>query len=186
MSGNSYSGRFRINSVNSSDILPICSNSAHYSDIVKENFFDHLNTSVDTQCHLFKNLNGNKLHQCDHIPNCQIDGLFESSCSKLSNPGSVDLMLPLNNTTDLYTLHSDSPMSVDLHLSSSSQDKQPDENLATSRKLGKKAEEIIDTGPNGRFLKFCKEIGRGAFKTVYKGLDTETGVAIAWCEINVS
>ena len=186
MSSNACSGRFRIHSVNSSDILPTCSNSAHYSDIVNDKFFDHLKTSVDTQCHLFTNLNATKLHQADLISNCQMDGLFESSCSNLSNPGSVDLMIPLDNTTDLYTLHSDSPISVDLHLTSSTQDKQSEESLVTTRKFGKKAEEIIDTGPNGRFLKFCKEIGRGAFKTVYKGLDTETGVAIAWCEINVS
>lgn len=37
-----------------------------------------------------------------------------------------------------------------------------------------------------RFLKYDLEIGRGSFKTVYKGLDTETGVAIAWCELQVS
>lgn len=37
-----------------------------------------------------------------------------------------------------------------------------------------------------RFLKYDMEIGRGSFKTVYKGLDTETGVAIAWCELQVS
>jgi hypothetical protein len=36
-----------------------------------------------------------------------------------------------------------------------------------------------------RFLKFDIEIGRGSFKTVYKGLDTETGVQIAWCELQV-
>lgn len=36
-----------------------------------------------------------------------------------------------------------------------------------------------------RFLKYDIEIGRGSFKTVYKGLDTETGVAIAWCELQV-
>ncbi|XP_022249285.1 serine/threonine-protein kinase EDR1-like isoform X2 [Limulus polyphemus] len=39
-----------------------------------------------------------------------------------------------------------------------------------------------DTSPDGRFLKFEEEIGRGSFKTVYKGLDTATGVAVAWCE----
>ena len=38
---------------------------------------------------------------------------------------------------------------------------------------------------NGRFNKFDIEIGRGSFKTVYKGLDTETGVAVAWCELQV-
>uniref|UniRef100_A0A8C9D4Q1 non-specific serine/threonine protein kinase n=1 Tax=Panthera leo TaxID=9689 RepID=A0A8C9D4Q1_PANLE len=36
---------------------------------------------------------------------------------------------------------------------------------------------------DGRFLKFDIEIGRGSFKTVYKGLDTETTVEVAWCEL---
>ncbi|MXQ92507.1 hypothetical protein E5288_WYG001120 [Bos mutus] len=38
---------------------------------------------------------------------------------------------------------------------------------------------------DGRFLKFDIEIGRGSFKTVYKGLDTETTVEVAWCELQV-
>lgn len=42
-----------------------------------------------------------------------------------------------------------------------------------------------DTSPCGRFLKFEEEIGRGSFKTVYKGLDTSTGVAVAWCELQI-
>jgi WNK lysine deficient protein kinase len=29
-------------------------------------------------------------------------------------------------------------------------------------------------------------LGRGSFKTVYRGLDTETGVAVAWCELQGS
>ncbi|XP_050413122.2 uncharacterized protein LOC126827703 isoform X3 [Patella vulgata] len=41
----------------------------------------------------------------------------------------------------------------------------------------------LSTSPNERFLKFDIEIGRGSFKTVFKGLDTETGVAVAWCEL---
>ena len=72
----------------------------------------------------------------------------------------------------------------------------------------------IDQGPDPdqRYLKFDEEIGRGSFKTVFKGesisgslfkaeilkllflmylyfttfwsgLDTETGVAVAWCEL---
>ncbi|KAB0342473.1 hypothetical protein FD754_019399 [Muntiacus muntjak] len=38
----------------------------------------------------------------------------------------------------------------------------------------------VATSPSGRFLKFDIELGRGAFKTVYKGLDTETWVEVAW------
>ncbi|PAV58687.1 hypothetical protein WR25_10069 [Diploscapter pachys] len=44
-------------------------------------------------------------------------------------------------------------------------------------------EKPIDKSPNGQFLKFDEELGRGSFKTVYRGLDTETGVAVAWCEL---
>lgn len=48
------------------------------------------------------------------------------------------------------------------------------------------AEKAQATSPDGRFLKFEEEVGRGSFKTVYKGLDTLTGVAVAWCELQVS
>ena len=41
----------------------------------------------------------------------------------------------------------------------------------------------IDNSPDGRYLKFDEEVGHGSFKTVYKGLDTDTGVAVAWCEL---
>lgn len=47
-------------------------------------------------------------------------------------------------------------------------------------------EKVVSSSPNGRFLKFDYEIGCGSFKTVYKGLDSETGVHIAWCELQVS
>ncbi|KAL0277213.1 UNVERIFIED_CONTAM: hypothetical protein PYX00_004572 [Menopon gallinae] len=44
-------------------------------------------------------------------------------------------------------------------------------------------EKAIGVSPDGRFLKFEEEIGRGSFKTVYRGLDTQTGVSVAWCEL---
>lgn len=47
-------------------------------------------------------------------------------------------------------------------------------------------EKPIDRSENGRFLKFDEELGRGSFKTVFRGLDTETGVAVAWCELQES
>ncbi|XP_032893424.1 serine/threonine-protein kinase WNK1 isoform X11 [Amblyraja radiata] len=60
-----------------------------------------------------------------------------------------------------------------------------------ARNLERKAQEdnedietkAVGTSPDGRFLKFDIEIGRGSFKTVYKGLDTETTVEVAWCEL---
>ncbi|NXA14985.1 WNK3 kinase, partial [Sapayoa aenigma] len=41
----------------------------------------------------------------------------------------------------------------------------------------------VATSPGGRFLKFDVELGRGAFKTVFKGFDTDTWVEVAWCEL---
>lgn len=46
-------------------------------------------------------------------------------------------------------------------------------------------DEAVDVSPDGRYLKFDEEIGRGSFKTVYRGLDTQTGVSVAWCELQV-
>lgn len=45
--------------------------------------------------------------------------------------------------------------------------------------------QAVASSPDGRFLKFNIEIGRGSFKTVYRGLDTETTVEVAWCELQV-
>lgn len=47
-------------------------------------------------------------------------------------------------------------------------------------------DEPVCVSPCGRFFKYDKEVGRGSFKTVYRGLDTQTGVAVAWCELLVS
>jgi WNK lysine deficient protein kinase len=47
-------------------------------------------------------------------------------------------------------------------------------------------EKPIDESPTKRFLKYDTEIGHGSFKTVYKGLDTESGVPVAWCELHVN
>ncbi|XP_059489439.1 serine/threonine-protein kinase WNK3-like isoform X2 [Neocloeon triangulifer] len=64
----------------------------------------------------------------------------------------------------------------------------PDSN-ATSENIKAKGENDEDEGkavavsPDTRFLKFDEEIGRGSFKTVYRGLDTVAGVAVAWCEL---
>lgn len=46
--------------------------------------------------------------------------------------------------------------------------------------------QAVASSPDGRFLKFNIEIGRGSFKTVYRGLDTETTVEVAWCELQVT
>ncbi|XP_038266221.1 serine/threonine-protein kinase WNK2 isoform X15 [Dermochelys coriacea] len=62
-----------------------------------------------------------------------------------------------------------------------------DKDQTRSRKEEPEEEEAdmkaVSTSPDGRFLKFDIELGRGSFKTVYKGLDTETWVEVAWCEL---
>ena len=45
-------------------------------------------------------------------------------------------------------------------------------------------DEVV-ASPCGRFSKSTAIVGSGSFKTVYKGLDTETGVSVAWCELQV-
>jgi hypothetical protein len=44
-------------------------------------------------------------------------------------------------------------------------------------------DEPIGVSPDGRFFKYDIEVGRGSFKTVFRGLDSHTGVAVAWCEL---
>lgn len=75
----------------------------------------------------------------------------------------------------------------------SSEDKEQAKARAEQREAEKRVQEDIEevetkavgTSPDGRFLKFDIEIGRGSFKTVYKGLDTDTTVEVAWCELQV-
>lgn len=50
---------------------------------------------------------------------------------------------------------------------------------------GDNEDDPIGMSPCGRFFKYDKEIGYGSFKTVFRGLDTHTGVAVAWCELLV-
>ncbi|XP_070191914.1 uncharacterized protein [Littorina saxatilis] len=55
--------------------------------------------------------------------------------------------------------------------------------IQQSQRVNEVEEKAVASSPDNRFLKFDLEIGRGSFKTVYKGLDTELGVAVAWCEL---
>lgn len=60
-----------------------------------------------------------------------------------------------------------------------------EEERSKKLKENEKEEKVVAASPSGRFLKFDLNIGRGSFKTVFKGLDTETGVHVAWCELQV-
>lgn len=46
-------------------------------------------------------------------------------------------------------------------------------------------EGIVEVSPDGRFIRYDEVLGRGAFKTVYKGCDQENGTEIAWYQINL-
>ena len=45
---------------------------------------------------------------------------------------------------------------------------------------------IAEESPRGRFKRFFEELGRGAYKIVFKGIDHETGREIAWNAISLS
>ena len=45
---------------------------------------------------------------------------------------------------------------------------------------------MAEISPKGRFKRFYEELGRGAYKIVYKGVDHETGLEIAWNSISLS
>ena len=44
---------------------------------------------------------------------------------------------------------------------------------------------VAELSPKGRFKRFKDELGRGAYKIVYKGVDHETGLEIAWNSISL-
>ncbi|XP_051517989.1 serine/threonine-protein kinase WNK3-like isoform X2 [Myxocyprinus asiaticus] len=109
-------------------------------------------------------------HSAPHLEFCATDSVFSSGAQQL--PPSASTALGEDGTH-------------------STQD--PDKSaLSTSTLKGKERDreqeeeaemKAVATSPSGRFLKFDIELGRGAFKTVYKGLDTETWVEVAWCEL---
>ncbi|KAM9394018.1 serine/threonine-protein kinase WNK4 [Pholidichthys leucotaenia] len=93
---------------------------------------------------------------------------------------------PANMTTIQHEPAAQSAASV----RSAGQDASSDsgeEALPLQRKKEQEHDEVetqaVASSPDGRFLKFNIEIGRGSFKAVYKGLDTETTVEVAWCEL---
>uniref|UniRef100_A0A8C7XXW0 non-specific serine/threonine protein kinase n=1 Tax=Oryzias sinensis TaxID=183150 RepID=A0A8C7XXW0_9TELE len=87
------------------------------------------------------------------------------------------------------------PISSPIEENREDREKEEEKGLAKARAEQREAEKrvqedieeaetkAVGTSPDGRFLKFDIEIGRGSFKTVYKGLDTETTVEVAWCEL---
>ncbi|XP_026065192.1 serine/threonine-protein kinase WNK1-like isoform X9 [Carassius auratus] len=120
-----------------------------------------------------------------------VDGIVE-----VQSPSVQDVGVRQNET--LGTVETETSDVADKEEESGVADKREEEEKgvakaraeAEQREAEKKVQEdeevetkAVGTSPDGRFLKFDIEIGRGSFKTVYKGLDTETTVEVAWCEL---
>ncbi|CAL8238305.1 unnamed protein product [Lota lota] len=70
--------------------------------------------------------------------------------------------------------------------SGSSTDSEGEERVREREEREEVEMRAVASSPDGRFLKFCMELGRGSFKTVYRGLDTDTTAEVAWCELQTS
>jgi WNK lysine deficient protein kinase len=77
---------------------------------------------------------------------------------------------------------SDEEMDEDMDKKEEEEEEEDDEELAAEKNKKKKKEDeeeepkAIDTSPDGRYLKFEEEIGRGSFKTVFKGAESLEGI----------
>ncbi|XP_056153401.1 serine/threonine-protein kinase WNK4 [Lampris incognitus] len=104
-----------------------------------------------------------------------------------TEPGGGGVPVP-GLLTDSWTPHrQDASSDSDNELVHSKRLKVPSRVLLDTKWEQEEKEDVetkaVATSPDGRYLKFNIEIGRGSFKTVYKGLDTETTVEVAWCEL---
>ncbi|KAK7285759.1 hypothetical protein RJT34_20540 [Clitoria ternatea] len=46
-------------------------------------------------------------------------------------------------------------------------------------------EEVIEKDPTGRYLRYNEILGKGAFKTVYRGFDEVRGIEVAWNQVRI-
>ncbi|RDX96243.1 putative serine/threonine-protein kinase WNK4, partial [Mucuna pruriens] len=46
-------------------------------------------------------------------------------------------------------------------------------------------EEVVEKDPIGRYLRYNEILGKGAFKTVYKGFDEVNGIEVAWNQVQI-
>ncbi|XP_016139279.1 serine/threonine-protein kinase WNK1-like isoform X2 [Sinocyclocheilus grahami] len=109
-------------------------------------------------------------HSAPHLEFCASDSVFTSGAQQL--PASASAALSEDGTHG--TQDPDKTGLTAPALKGKERDREQEEESEMK---------AVATSPSGRFLKFDIELGRGAFKTVYKGLDTETWVEVAWCEL---
>lgn len=55
----------------------------------------------------------------------------------------------------------------------------------TTKALDPRAEQHVETSPNGRYIRYNSVLGKGAYKTVYKAFDTEEALEVAWNKLHV-
>ncbi|KAI3965585.1 hypothetical protein MKX01_010542 [Papaver californicum] len=46
--------------------------------------------------------------------------------------------------------------------------------------------DVVETDPSGRYIRYKEVLGKGAFKTVYKGFDEVNGIEVAWSQVNIN
>ncbi|XP_056124106.1 serine/threonine-protein kinase WNK3 isoform X2 [Rhinichthys klamathensis goyatoka] len=109
-------------------------------------------------------------HSAPHLEFCASDSVFTSGAQQL--PASASAALCEDGTHGTQDLDKTGLSATTLK--GKERDREQEEEAEMK---------AVATSPSGRFLKFDIELGRGAFKTVYKGLDTETWVEVAWCEL---
>ncbi|KAK9516820.1 hypothetical protein VZT92_024730 [Zoarces viviparus] len=135
---------------------------------------------------------GKEIAKVDVVPSEQEPAIVKDTCdgeviAALSAPG-LGTELPSRtepeSTTEVKVHHGEEGEEED---KDSAKARAEAEQREAEKKVQDDIEEAetkaVGTSPDGRFLKFDIEIGRGSFKTVYKGLDTETTVEVAWCEL---
>lgn len=115
-------------------------------------------------------------HSAPHLELCTSDSVFTRSAPQ-QGVASTCAALGLDATCPGSTQEPGKDPSMSLLNQKKDRDREQEEEAEMK---------AVATSPGGRFLKFDIELGRGAFKTVYKGLDTETWVEVAWCELQVS
>eukprot|EP00178_Gracilaria_changii_P007339 TRINITY_DN233_c0_g1_i2.p1 TRINITY_DN233_c0_g1~~TRINITY_DN233_c0_g1_i2.p1 ORF type:complete len:1745 (-),score=208.95 TRINITY_DN233_c0_g1_i2:1936-7170(-) len=46
-------------------------------------------------------------------------------------------------------------------------------------------QQVVETSPNGRYIRYSSILGKGAYKTVYEAFDTEEALQVAWNKLHV-
>ena len=111
---------------------------------------------------------------------CQSTSSELDSTEPVSQPSKAD-----NEEEKTKTSLETVPTKSDAPVGQQNGHEKEEESDETSQPAEDNEEQAVALSPDERFLKFEEEIGRGSFKTVYRGLDTQTGVSVAWCELQV-